>query len=271
MNAIINGITVHYIDVGHPNTLPVVLIHGFPFSHEMWEPQIKVLEKEFRVIAYDLRGQGKSGVGDGQYMLEFFVDDLIGLLGYLKIEKAVLCGLSMGGYIALRTIERNAERVSALILADTQSKADSNEAKLRRASSIRSVKTDGVKAYAESFVKAVFAQKSLAAKVDAVEKIKRIIQANSSLGICGALLALAGRTDTTDVLPSINVPTLILVGEHDALTPPLASQEMHNRIPNSEVHVISNAAHMSNLENSGEFNTHLLNFLDKFASSESRM
>jgi len=266
MNAHINGIEVHYIDAGNSNALPVVLIHGFPFSNEMWEPQIKILENNFRVIAYDVRGHGKSDVGDGQYTLEFLVDDLIGLLDYLKIQKAILCGLSMGGYIALRTIERNPERVLGLVLADTQSKADTNEAKFKRADSIRSVKTIGVQAFAEVSVKSVFAPQSFTSNVEAIENIRRIIQANSPIGICGALLAMAGRTDTTDALAGIKVPTLILVGEHDGLLYQLASQEMRDRIPNSELHIISNAGHMSNLENPEEFNTHLLNFLGKLAN-----
>ena len=169
----------------------------------------------------------------------------------------------MGGYIALRAVERKPERVQGLILADTQAKADSNEAKLKRAAAIKSVKAMGVNAYAEGFVKSVFAPQTLANNKAAVEKIRRIIEANSSLGICGALLALASRTDTTESLPGIKAPTLILVGEHDALAPPSASQEMRNRIPNSEIHVIPNAAHMSNLENSEEFNKHLLDFLGR--------
>ncbi len=137
---------------------PIVLIHGFPFSHEMWSPQIAFLEKKLRVIAYDVRGHGKSDVGDGQYTLELFVDDLIGLLDHLKIEKAVLCGLSMGGYIALRAIERNPERWHALVLCDTSSQADSNEAKLRRAATIRAIKREGVKPFADTFLESAFAQ-----------------------------------------------------------------------------------------------------------------
>lgn len=235
-----NGNEIYYIDVGASNALPVILIHGFPFNHEMWEPQIEALKNRFRVIAYDLRGHGKSGVGDGQYTLEFFVDDLIGLLDHLKVGKAVLCGLSMGGYIALRAIERNPDRVMALILADTQAKADSNDAKLRRAAAIRSVKSNGVNAYAENFVQSVFAPPSFTTKSTMVDKIKRIIQSNSSLGICGALLAMVSRTDTIATLPSIKVATLILVGEMDKLTPVSASQEMKGMIPNCEFHVIQN-------------------------------
>jgi 3-oxoadipate enol-lactonase len=263
MKAVVNDTEVYYIDVGRREGLPIVFIHGFPFSHEMWQPQIQLLEKEFRAVAYDIRGHGEAGVGDGQYMLEFFVDDLVGLLDFLRIEKAVLCGLSMGGYIALRMVERNPERVRALVLADTQSKADSNEAKLRRAASIKAVRTKGVEAYAENFLKTAFAADSFRKKPDVVEKIRRIIVSNWSQGVCAALLALATRTDTTDALPNIKVPTLILVGEHDTLTPPSASQEMHSKIQNSEIHIIPDSAHLSNLENPDEFNKYLRNFLEK--------
>lgn len=265
MKDIINGNELYWIEMGRTDAVPIVLIHGFPFSHEMWEPQIEALQKQFRVIAYDLRGHGKSGVGDGQYVLEFFVDDLVGLLDYLKIEKAVLCGLSMGGYIALRATERNSERVKALILADTQARADSNETKLRRAAAIKSVKVNGVNQYADSFVQSVFTPQSLSSRSEAVEKIRRIIRSNSPEGICGALLALLSRTDTTEALSRINVPTLIMVGENDALTPPSASKEMQSRIATSLLHLIVHAAHMSNLENSKEFNKHLLDFLTKLS------
>jgi 3-oxoadipate enol-lactonase len=263
VKALVNGLEVYYGDVGDRRALPVVLIHGFPFNHAMWQPQIAVLEKRFRIIAYDLRGHGKSSVGDGQYTIEFYVDDLISLLDHLKVERAVLCGLSMGGYIALRAVERNPERIVGLILADTQAKADTNEAKLRRAASIRAVKTSGVKAYAEGLLKALFAQQSHATRTDAVDAVRNMIESSSPLGISGALLALAARTETTEALSSIRVPTLILVGEHDTLTPISASQEIHDKIPNSEMHVIRDAAHMSNLENPEAFNGHVLDFLGR--------
>jgi len=261
----INGINVHFIDVGVQNDRkpPVVLIHGFPFSSEMWSAQVELLKDEHRVIAYDIRGHGKSGVGDGQYLLEFFVDDLITLLDSLNVPKVELCGLSLGGYIALRTIERNPERVSSLILCDTGPKADSNEAKLRRAASIKAVKTNGVNAFAETFLKAVFAPESFQSKPGEVEMIRRMIQSNSETGICGTLLALAGRTDTTESLSRINVPTLILVGELDKITPPNLSEMMHDKIRNSELHVLPNAAHLSNLENPVEFNKQLTNFVGR--------
>jgi len=218
-------------------------------------------KKNLRIVTYDLRGHGQSDVGDGQYSIELFVDDLIGLLDYLKVSKTILCGFSMGGYIALRAIERNPDRFSALVLCDTMSAADSNEAKIKRTNSIKQIKKEGVERYAEGFLKAVFAPQTIDTKPDIINEIRRTILSNSPLGICGALLALAGRTDTTEALSKLKIPTLILVGEHDAVTPPSAAKSMHERISNSKLHVIDNAAHMSNLENPKEFNEHLMRFL----------
>jgi 3-oxoadipate enol-lactonase len=236
----------------------------------MWKRQTQMLQdgkKNLRVITYDLRGHGQSEVGDGQYTIELLVDDLIALLDHLKITKTILCGFSMGGYIALRAIERNPDRFNALVLCDTMSAADSNEAKIRRANSIKLVKKEGVGRFAEGFMKAVFAPQTFGTKPEIIDEIRRIILSNSPLAICGALLAMAGRTDTTETLAKISVPTLILVGEHDAVTPPTAAKTMNDRISNSKLHLINNAGHMSNLENPAMFNEHLTKFLDGMEST----
>ncbi len=256
-----SGVTINYVERGTPAGLPVVFIHGFPFSHRMWDAQMRALPHGIRAISYDLRGHGESQVADGQYTIEFLVDDLMALLDHLVIDKAVLCGLSMGGYVALRAIERFPERVRALILADTRSEADPNEAKIKRSASIMAVKREGVPAFAESFVKAVFAPQNLAGQPQAVEFVKSLIRGNTQLGIAGTLVALAARTDTTASLSKISVPTLILVGEHDTLTPPAASEAMHKAIPGSHLTVIAGAGHLSNIENESEFNQAIVGFL----------
>ena len=114
----LNGSLINYFERGLPNGLPVVFIHGFPFSHEMWDPQMRTLSNRVRAISFDIRGHGTSDVGDGQFTIELFVDDLIALMDHLVIDRAVLCGLSMGGYIALRAIERHPDRVRALVLCE---------------------------------------------------------------------------------------------------------------------------------------------------------
>lgn len=263
MQVRLDSIVIGYDEYGTSDGKPIIFIHGFPFNRSMWEPQVKALPKGFRAITVDIRGHGESEVGDGQYSIEFFVDDLIALLDHLKIDKAILCGLSMGGYIALRTIERHPERVRALVLSDTRSEADSNEGKIKRATSIKSVKTDGVKQFADTFVKAVFAAHTFEHAPHVIENIRKIIESTSPLSISGTLLALAARTDTTSYLQSIKVPTLILVGEHDILTPPSASEAMHQKISHSTFYIIPNAAHMSNLENPDFFNEKLFAFLSE--------
>ncbi len=261
----LDAIETHFIEKGPANGLPVVLIHGFPFSHEMWKPQVEALSAKYRVIAYDVRGHGKTGAGDGQYTLEFFVADLLDLLDRLRILEAVLVGLSMGGYIALRAAERNPDRVKALVLCDTRSEADSNEAKIKRSVGIRRVKLEGTVPFAEDFVKGIFAADTFKSNPVAVESIKKIIGSNPPEGVCGALLALATRTDTTNALPNIRVPTLVMTGEEDAITPPAVGKAMADKIPGAEFHVVPKAAHMSNQENPDVFNQHLQNFLAKIS------
>jgi 3-oxoadipate enol-lactonase len=259
----VNNATIHFVEAGPPGGLPVIFLHGFPFSHAMWTAQLNIISPFCHAIAYDIKGHGMSDVGDGQYSIESHVDDLIGLLDLLKIERTVIVGLSMGGYITLRALERNPERFRATVLCDTRSESDTNEGRLRRFEGVRMVKREGPKAFADNFVKAVFAPRTFERNPSAVKLIHGIIAKTSPLSIAGTLLALASRTDTTDSLRKIEVPTMILVGEEDALTPPDASRAMHERIRGSELHIISNAAHMSNLENPEEFNARLIGFLKR--------
>ncbi|MDD8018289.1 MAG: alpha/beta fold hydrolase [Bacteroidota bacterium] len=266
MKAVINNVLHRYIDVGISTAAPIIFIHGFPFSHKMWAfpgGQTEALSGTHRVIAYDVRGHGESEVGTGHYSIEFFVDDLIGLMNQLTIPKAILCGLSMGGYIALRAVERHADRISGLVLCDTRSEADPNEARVKRAQAIKEIQENGMKQYAENYVKNVFAPESLQQKAEAVRMIQSIIERTSPISIYGTLMALASRTDTTAALPFITCPTLILVGEKDTLTPPTAAQAMKDKIPNAQLFLIPKAAHMSNVENPEDFNTHLVEFVSK--------
>ncbi len=266
MFAYIDSNPIYYLDEGTRDATPVIFLHGFPFSHEMWKSQLELVGKDFRAIAYDLRGHGKSYVGEAQFTIEHHVDDLIGLLDYLQIPKVVIVGLSMGGYITLRALERNPERFRAAVLCDTKSEGDTNEGKLKRFEGMKNVRANGSEAFAGSFTKAVFAPETFTSNPEGVALIKEIITSTPALSIAGTLLALAARTDTTPSLPSIKIPTLILVGEKDVTTPPANSQLMHEKIAGSELHIIPAAAHMSNIENPSVFNQHLLTFLKRVAA-----
>src|SRR5665811_1005464 len=131
-----NNITVSYTDEGPDNAPVIIFIHGFPFSKEMWKKQMESLNENFRVIAYDIRGHGKSYSGTNDFSIELFVKDLLSLMDALQIEKTTLCGLSMGGYIALNAIENHPKRFDALVLCDTSCMADSPEAKGKRMKAI---------------------------------------------------------------------------------------------------------------------------------------
>lgn len=257
MEAQLNGLSLFYTDTGPSSKPPIIFIHGFPFDHTMWASQMKLAETYFRVIAYDLRGHGKSGVGNGQYIFEEFVDDLLALLDHLTIKNAILCGLSTGGYIALRTVERQPERVRGLILCDTRSEADSQEGRLKRAVGVKTIKTSGKAAYIEGFLKILFAASSWKERPKVIESVRAMMTQNSTEGICGTLIALATRTDTSAYLPQIKAPTLILVGQEDAVTPPSAAIAMKECIPGSILEIVPNSGHMSNLENQNFFNAKL--------------
>lgn len=263
MHASLPGVNLHYVEQGPADGLPVVFLHGFPFSHEMWKPQLEAVGRSYRAIAYDIRGHGMSDVGDGQYTIEGHADDLFGFLDHMKIPRAVVVGLSMGGYITLRALQRDQTRFVAAALCDTKSEADTDEGKLKRFEAVKAVKQHGSAQFAENFARAVFDPASFERIPASVQEIKRIISHLPPLSIAGTLLALASRTDTSGFLPSITVPVLILVGENDVTTPVSSSRLMHERITGSEMHIIPRAAHMSNLENPEAFNEKLLGFLGR--------
>ena len=239
----------------------IVFIHGFPFDRSMWDEQAKLLSKDHFVLSFDIRGHGESDQGSGQYLIEFFVDDLIALLDHLGLTTVCLCGLSMGGYTALRAIEREPSRFSGLVLCDTKSTGDTNAAKLNRANQIRTILAGKRSEFAEGQLKALFAPDSFSRNAQAVEKIKRTILSTADGVLVGALIALAARMDMTESLPKISVPTLIIVGEHDKVTPPSEAELMHSKIGGSKLAVIGGAGHISNLENTPEFNSTLQSFL----------
>lgn len=264
MRALINGVNLHYILSGESAAPPVLFVHGFPFSLDMWRGQIDaVAAKGLRTVAYDIRGHGMSDVGDGQYTIESHVDDLFALLDYLKIPKTAIVGLSMGGYITLRAIEREPGRFVAAVLCDTRSEPDTDEGRVKRAASVRAVKKNGSTAFAADYVKMMFAPETISTNPAAVESIRQVIVRTPPLSIAGTLIALAARTDTTASLGKISVPTLILVGERDTVTPPPSSQSMKAKIPGAELHIVPGAAHLSNLDNPAYFNEKLLGFLQR--------
>lgn len=239
----------------------LILIHAFPLSHRMWDSQFQEFSEKYRVIRYDLRGFGRSSQTDGQTTIELHTDDLLNLMDTLNVQRAVLCGLSMGGYIALRFSERFSERVAGLILADTKSEADTNEGKLGRAAGVKVLKEKGSAALVEDLLKKLLGEKTQEHNTFLVEHVKEMALENSPFGMASALIALAGRTDTTAALSKFNFSTLVLVGAEDKITPPEFAERLKAGIKGAELEVIPDAGHLSNLENPARFNASVLKFL----------
>lgn len=229
----------------------------------MWDEQVALAKPRFRTLAYDHRGHGQSEIGNGQYAFERFVDDLFEILDARHISKAILCGLSMGGYVALRAAERAPERIAGLILCDTRSEADTNEAKIRRAATVKTIQDQGLSTFCEGFMKAVLAPETFAQNPTLAERIRHRILNGSPVGMVGAVLAMAGRTDTTAALSKLRVPAIVMGGEKDVTVPPAAMEALAKAIPGATLALVPNAGHFSNLENPTVFNRHFQEFLQR--------
>lgn len=240
---------------------PVLLVHAFPLGAWMWDSQIRALSADFPVATYDVRGFGRSEVGDGQFTMETMVDDMLEVLDALGWQRAVLCGLSMGGYIVLRTAQRAPERLLGMALCDTRSAADDDEGRLKRAAVIRRVKREGVEGWVDDFLEQALAPATRERSPDLVLRIREGILANPPLGVCGAQLAMAARTDTTDVLSAVSGAALVLTGEEDRITPPETARQMADRLPDAELVLVPGAGHLSNLENPDAFDAALRRYL----------
>ena len=239
----------------------VVFIHGFPFDHHMWKKQVDYFRKNYTCVSYDIRGLGQSSAQGGQFSIEDLVDDLFNVISVTRIEKPVVCGLSMGGYIALRAVEKDENKFSGLILCDSKSEADSNTAKLKRAAGIKFINQNGGSEFASAFVNECFTPDSINnIEIDYLKILKRSVK-TSPVGLKACLLAMAGRTDTTSYLPQMKIPALILCGEEDNFAPPAVMFDISEKINNSEFHVIVNSGHMSPVENPAVVNGHISGFL----------
>jgi pimeloyl-ACP methyl ester carboxylesterase len=234
------------------NGPPLVLIHAFPTDQRLWEPQQNELQKHFRVITLDLWGFGKSSAANGQAItMTDYADEVKQLLNQLHIKKAIIGGESMGGYIALAFYQKYPHDVSGLILSDTQSIADSAEAKTKREATAQTVLADGTNQLINGFMPKAFTSKASDQKKNF---LKNILEAQSPTAVASALRGMALRTDTSHLLSTTHIPILIITGKEDTLISPEQSQTMHQLAKNSQLVVIDHAAHLSNVEQPEQWN-----------------
>ena len=239
---------------------PVILLHGFPHSRSLWADQLVGLSDRCHVIAPDLRGFGKSPA-EPPWSMESYADDVAELMERLDIGRAVIGGLSMGGYVVFEFLRRYSDRVSSLVLADTRAGADSDETRAKRRDLQALARAGGSVAVADAQITGMVGATTREKRPDIVQRVHAMLAEAPVEGIVGALDAMMNRRDSTPLLAGIEVPVLIVVGEEDALTPVKESRAMHAAIAGSTLAVIPRAGHVSNIERPTEFNSAMRNFL----------
>ena len=258
----IDNTTLAYTDTGSGR--PVVLIHGYPFNRSLWNEQIAALSGSYRVIAPDLRGFGESDSSDGPSTMNRMAQDVALLLDHLGIPRVTIGALSMGGYVTFAFYKQFASRVRALILADTRAQADTEEAKQKRAQQAEKALSEGMAGIADAMLPKLLTPETVSKRPDIVKRVRDMMLKTKPEGAAAALRGMAERDDQTTL--KISVPTLIIVGAEDAITPVADSEKMNQAIAGSRLVVLENAGHVSNLERTEEFNEAVLDFLSESSS-----
>jgi len=243
----------------------ILFIHGYPLDHTIWEHPLGQLEGWMR-IAPDLRGMGQSDAPDLGYSMATYAEDLLALLNTLGVDQVVLCGLSMGGYIAFEMLRRARERVRGLVLVDTRAEADSAEGRRGRETAMVQAREGGAQAIADAMLPKLFAPD---APVEHRDQVRRVMEATPVAGILGALGALRDRPDSMPLLASLgNLPTLIVVGEHDLLTPQDRASAMADALSGSRLAVVPGSGHLTPVEQPLAMTTLLTDFLKTLGPRE---
>jgi pimeloyl-ACP methyl ester carboxylesterase len=260
VRTLIDGFEIEYDVRGRGPA--VLLLHAFPLGLSMWDPQTETLAATHRVVRFDARGFGASAVDETTPLtMERIADDGAFLLDQLWIEKAVVVGCSMGGYAAFAFARRHPRRLAGLVLQDTRAGADAPEARANRATLAAKVLAEGATAAVEAFLPKLVGETTHHERPALVARLRERILAVSPRGIANALHGLAARADSRGLLSRIAVPTLVLAGEEDVLTPPDEARAMAAAIPGARLQVIPRAGHLANLENPDALNAALRAFL----------
>ena len=254
------GLLVAYTDEGEGR--PLLLLHGYPLSRRLWQPQVSGLSATGRLIAPDLRGHGQTDATPGPCSVEQYADDAARLLDALGLTQPIIVGgLSMGGYIALAFQRRHPQRVAGLILAATRAGADSAEGKAKRDEAAAAARAQGTRAIIDSMLPKMLAPRTYQTRPDIVAEARAIMAATPVAGILGALAALRDRPDATQQLATIRQPVLVIHGADDQLIPPSAAEAMAQALPNSRLALLPGCGHLLNLEQPAAFTAAVRTFV----------
>lgn len=275
MIAALNGVQIGFDDTGAGT--PVLFIHGFPHDRSLWDDQCSALSTHVRCIAPDLRGFGEStaaaidvgaavdGLGSGHmFSVDQYADDLAQLLTHLDVKQAVVCGLSMGGYVAMAMWRRHPQQVLALVLCDTKAGPDSEEGRKKRDELIALANREGSDAIAAGQITGMLGQTTRDRRPDIVARTEAMMRRAPVAGIVGALTALRDRPDAHPTLATVTVPTLVIVGDEDTLTPVAEAQGIMAALSskaNAKLEVVQGSGHASCLERPAAVTHVLADFL----------
>jgi pimeloyl-ACP methyl ester carboxylesterase len=240
--------------------LPLLLLHGWPHDRSLWAGQLRGLVTNARCIAPDLRGFGASSVA-APYSIDQYADDVASLMDVLHIDQAVIGGLSMGGYVAFAMLRRHRHRVRALVLADTRATADTDEVRSNRMRLVSLIEEHGVEALAARQLRPTLGQSTFDQQPEIVELVRRMMASAPAEGAIGALRAMAARPDSTAILSTIDVPTLVIGGAEDTFTPPSELRALASAIPGSRIELIERCGHVCPIERPAAFNHVVSEFL----------
>jgi len=256
-----NGVEIHYEIEGDGPWL--TMSHSLACDLHMWDPQMPVLVKRFKVLRFDTRGHGQSSAPAGDYTLEQLADDVKGLLDHLKITRTHWAGVSMGGMIGQAFALKYPGVFQSMVLADTTSRRPPEAAKMW-GDRVATAREQGMDALVESTLARWFTEPYRKARPDVMKRIGDGIRNTPVAGFAGCCHAIS-KVDYLDRLKEIRCPALVMVGEHDHGTPPEAARVIQQNLPVSELKIISSAAHLSNIEQAEVFNEAMIGFLSEAA------
>ena len=262
MQATINGRNIGFSSDG--KGVPLLLMHGFPLNRSMFDAQVAELSKLARFVTFDVPGLGQSE--PGPVSMNDIAEVAVGLMNELGIEAAVVGGVSMGGYASFEFARRYPERLQGLILADTRPAADTPEGVAARKVAIEFVTKYGVEEWGKLALPKFVGPTTKRSRPEVVDSVRRMIESASPQVVTVLLKALASRTDNQDILAGINVPTLVVCGAEDEITPPAEAREWATRIPRSEFVEIPAAGHLANIESPAAFNEAVSGFLERLTA-----
>lgn len=246
----------------HGNGKPIILLHAFPLSRQMWNQNIdSIVAANYRAITPDLRGFGGSSNFADINSMEAMAFDVAELMDSLKIEKAVIGGLSMGGYVAFNFYRLFPGRVSALIICDTNAAADSDDKRESRYEIIEKIEQQGSDVLIEDMLPNLVSDFTKVNNKKLITELEQMFADADRQALIAALRGMAERESHDEILKSIDVPTVLIFGETDSITDLDVARSMQNRIPGSALFTLKNAGHYSNLEQPEQFNDVLSKFL----------